>query len=111
MERPRNEREGDGERVVKSIRVTAGLITAIAIILAAIAWAGDARYVLKGEMQKALQYSNDQLRKTTLEDEIFKLSQIPPAERNNEQRAVLERSLRQMTDINTRWTIPPPGGQ
>lgn len=96
---------------VKWLKWAAGLIGSLVILLGAIAWAGDTRYVQKEDFRNEIRYSADQLRKATLEDKIFDLTRIPENRRTNDQRAQLDRYNRQMNELNSRWQVPPPGGR
>lgn len=106
-----NRRDSDLDKGARAIKWVAGMITSLAVIAGAATWAADTRYAQKAEVQTIVQFAVDQSRKTTLEDDIFKLTLIKPEARTDEQRALLDRALRQMNDLNARWQTPPPGGR
>lgn len=100
-----------GNTLARGLKWAASVVTSLAILGGALAFAGDARYVQKSEMRIEIRYSVDQLRKQTLEDKIYELTLVPETKRSNEQRALLDRYLRQLQELNTRWVNPPSGGQ
>lgn len=121
--------ENVGSRVVKALKWAAGVVAAIGVLLTAAAFAGDTRYVQMADMTKAVQevkksttdaleqahtemkFSVDQARKMDLEDKIFEITQIPEGKRTGVQRALLDRHLRQVNELNNRWVTPPPGNR
>lgn len=100
----------NGEFMLKCIKWFAGVITSVAIIGGAVTFAADIRYAQKSEVGVQIRYATDQLRKTTLEDKIYELTLIKEAERTDAQRALLDRFIRQLNELNARWTNPPLRG-
>ena len=92
-----------GGHITRWLKWAASIVTSLAILGGALAFAGDARYVQKGEMRIEIRYSVDQLRKQTLEDKIYELTLIPDVKRTNDQRALLDRYIRQLNELNARW--------
>jgi hypothetical protein len=93
-------REGDIDAVTRALKWIAGVITSIAVIGGAVAFAADTRYAQKDDVKAEMQNSVNQLRKQALEDKIFELNLTPAAKRSDAQRALLDRSVRQLDDLN-----------
>jgi len=85
------------------LKLAASIVTSLIVLGGAATFAADIRYVQKGEVQQQIKFSVDELRKAILDDKIYELTQIPEAQRTNEQRAILDRSIRQTQEINARW--------
>ena len=103
MARAERERSTDGTCFVRKLKLAASIVTSLIVLGGAATFAADIRYVQKTEVQQQIKYSVDELRKAILDDKIYELTQIPEAQRTNEQRAILDRSIRQTQEINARW--------
>jgi len=101
--REQKERSTDINCFARKARLAASIVTSLIVLGGAATFAADIRYVQKGEVQQQIKYSVDELRKAILDDKIYELMQIPEVRRTNEQRAILDRSIRQTQEINARW--------
>src|SRR3990167_30916 len=101
--RTQKERSTDANCFVLRLKLAASIVTSLIVLGGAATFAADIRYVQKGEVQQQIKYSIDELRKSILDDKIYELMQIPETQRSNEQRAILDRSIRQTQEINARW--------
>ena len=101
--REQKERSTDINCFARKARLAASIVTSLIVLGGAATFAADIRYVQKTEVQQQIKYSVDELRKAILDDKIYELTQIPEAQRTNEQRAILDRSIRQTQEINARW--------
>lgn len=95
--------------ILRRLKWIAGVIVAMSTIGTAVVFAGDSRWVQKEVMRTQIGYAFDLNRKLTLDDKIYEITLVPETQRTNEQRAVLERSLRQHREISERWQKPPEG--
>lgn len=88
----------------------AGIITSVVVIFGAFAWAvalaGDTRWAKIEEVKawdarimSAVRDSTDHLRKQQLEDKVYEITVVPEAKRTDTQRAVLDRSVRQLNEM------------
>lgn len=107
--------------ISRSLKWVSGIVASVAIFAGAVlsfdqtyARAADVeqmRVEVTTNIQQArveARYSVDQLRKMTLEDKVYELNLVPFAKRTDAQRALLDRYLRQMRELNERWVNPPP---
>ena len=101
--REQKERSTDINCFARKARLAASIVTSLIVLGGAATFAADIRYVQKGEVQQQIKYSVDELREAILDDKIYELMQIPETQRSNEQRAILDRSIRQTQEINARW--------
>jgi len=101
--REQKERSTDANCFARKLKLAAGNVTSLIVLGGAATFAADIPYVQKTEVQQQIKYSVDELRKAILDDKIYELTQIPEAQRTNEQRAILDRSIRQTQEINARW--------
>lgn len=104
MEGQRN----DGGGVVRGLKWTAGVILYVAVLWNAGTWAGDTRYITRGEFQVfvasqefAARRTAAAVRKDSLEDKIFDLDQIPDDQKTQIQRAVVNRARAQLQYVQT----------
>lgn len=92
------------------LKWAAGIITSIVIIFGAFAWAvalaGDTRWAKIEEVKAwdqhvlaAVHKATDGLRKQQLEDKVYEITVVPEGKRTDTQRAVLDRSVRQLNEI------------
>lgn len=88
----------------------AGIIVSIGIIGSAITWAADQRYMRISAVQAAIEKSADESRRDTLEDEIFKITQVPESQRTDIQRALLDRYKRKIDELNAKLSRTSSGG-
>lgn len=95
--------------VAKWLKWIAGIIASLMTILAAVAWAGDTRWIRIEDSKRddsmvlaQVRKSIDGLRRQALEDKIYELTLIPEAKRTDTQRALLDRSVRQLNEITQR---------
>lgn len=112
--------EAEEKSFVKRLIWLAGIITSLGVIAGAVAFAGDTRWARIEDVKAwdtniaaQVRYSSDKLRKQVLEDKIYEITTVPESKRTDTQRAVLDRSIRQMDEINQKWTgstvhAPPP---
>lgn len=98
----------DGAMVIRGLKWTAGVVTAVAILLSAATWAGDTRYVTKSEFQAfataqaiAIERAAIVLRKGMLEDKVFELDLVPDDQKSSVQRAMANRAKTQLQDVQT----------
>ena|SRR3990167_3827395 len=101
--REQKERSTDVNCFARKVRLAASIVTSLLILGGAATFAADIRYAQKGEVATQIRFSIDELRKSILDDKIYELTQIPESQRSNEQRAILDRSIRQTQEINARW--------
>src|SRR3989304_708372 len=101
--REQKEASTDSNCFAANLNLAAGNVTSLIVLGGAATFAADIRYVQKTEVQQQIKYSVYELRKAILDDKIYELTQIPEAQRTNEQRAILDRSIRQTQEINARW--------
>src|SRR3990172_6279251 len=101
--REQKERSTDINCFARKARLAASIVTSLIVLGGAATFAADIRYAQKGEVATQIKFSVDELRKSMLDDKIYELMQIPEAQRTNEQRAILDRSIRQTQEINARW--------
>src|SRR3990167_2363312 len=101
--RTQKERSTDANCFVRRLKLAASIVTSLVVLGGAATFAADIRYAQKGEVTTQIKFSVDELRKSMLDDKIYELTQIPEAQRTNEQRAILDRSIRQIQEINARW--------
>ena len=101
--RSQRERSTDANCFVRRLKLAASIVTSLVVLGGAATFAADIRYAQKGEVTTQIKFSVDELRKSMLDDKIYELTQIPEAQRTNEQRAILDRSIRQIQEINARW--------
>ena len=102
--RSQRERSTDANCFVRRLKLAASIVTSLVVLGGAATFAADIRYAQKGEVTTQIKFSVDELRKSMLDDKIYELTQIPEAQRTNEQRAILDRSIRQIQEINARGT-------
>ena len=101
--RTQKERSTDANCFTRRLKLAASIVTSLIVLGGAATFAADIRYAQKGEVTTQIRFSIDELRKSILDDKIYELTQIPEAQRTNEQRAILDRSIRQTQEINARW--------
>lgn len=95
-------RENDVMSAMQWIIRIGSTLAATIVIFGAISWAADTRYAQKGEVGRAIQVAVDGLRQSTIEDKIFEINLVPPDQRTNVQRALLERYIRESEDLKRR---------
>lgn len=97
-----------GRSLYVKLKWAASIVTSISILFGAFAWAGDARWA-KIEAMRAwdsrvlsvVRQAVDNLRKQQLEDKIYEIVAVPEKKRTDTQRAVLDRSIRQLNELAT----------
>lgn len=88
----------------------AGIVTSISILFGAFAWAvavaGDTRWAKiedvktwDSHIMASVRKSTDRLRKQQLEDKVYEITVVPENKRTDTQRAVLDRSVRQLNEM------------
>lgn len=93
------------------LKWAAGIISSIAILFGAFTWAvalaGDTRWARVEDVKawdshilRALRSTASEIRKQQLEDKVFEITTVPEYKRTNTQRAVLDRSIRQLDELN-----------
>ena len=92
------------------LKWAAGIVTSITILFGAFAWAvavaGDTRWAKVEDVKQwdskilnAVRRTAGEIRKQSLEDKIYEITTVPEAKRTDTQRAVLDRSVRQLTEL------------
>ena len=95
-------RDSDVGVLAKYLKAAAGVVTSLAVLGGALAWAADTRYEQKGAAQVAVQIAVDGLRKSTIEDKIFEINLVKPENRTDVQRALLDRYLREAEALKSK---------
>ncbi len=96
------------------LKLLAGIVTSLGVLAGAVALAGDTRWPKIEDVRRwdadvlsQVRYSTERLRKQSLEDKIYEITTVPEHKRTNTQRAVLDRSIRQLNEITARNLTAP----
>ena len=92
------------------LKRAAGIVSSIAILFGAFAWAvalaGDTRWAKVEDVKQwdarivqTVYRTADRMRKQQLEDKVYEITTVPENKRTDTQRAVLDRSIRQLNEL------------
>ena len=104
------------QNVLKWVKWLAGVVSSLAVLAGAAAWAGDTRWIKIEESKQddqrvtqqvlaQVQMSFERMRRQALEDKIYEITLIPASRRTDVQRALLDRTIRQLDQLNRHASI------